>query len=205
MGEDEIGLRRLEKKQGSREFLAWLAAEADDLAHLFHITPGLADLADPWTVEGLAGIERAAMERMPTPSATATGEEMAYLALCARGIGHTYLRTMGEGRWVWVDLYEGEPPVPALEFPGHTVWTDPGISIRNIVYDRHPGGLAEELQRLADWSRESHKYWEELEQKRLELERERALQRELHPEVKSRAREAPGLSKGIEKGLGRGK
>jgi hypothetical protein len=44
----------------------------------------------------------------------------------------------------------------------------------------------------------------DLEQKRWELERERALQRDLHPEVKSRAREVPGLSKGIEKALGRG-
>lgn len=157
MGDDrpysEIELRRLARQQRSPEFQAWLAAEADDLAHLITITPGLADLDDPWTVEGLAACERAAMERMPAPSATATDDEMAYLALCARGIGHTYLQSIGGGKWVWVRIYEENPLGPALQLPGHTFWTDPGESIRDVIFDRQPGWLAEQLDRLAEWTR----------------------------------------------------
>lgn len=157
VGEDrpysEIELRRLAKQQRSPEFRAWQEREAEDLAHLVSITPGLADLDDPWTVEGLAAIEHAAMERMPSPSATGTADEMAYLALCARGIGHTYLRTIGAGKWVWVQILEGNPIGPALELPGHVFWTDPGESIRDVIFDRRPGGLAEQLHRLAEWTR----------------------------------------------------
>ncbi|MFD6400741.1 hypothetical protein [Nocardia sp. NPDC060249] len=157
MGEDrlysEIELRRLAKQQRSPEFQAWQAAESEDLARLISITPGLAELDDPWTVEGLAAIERAAMERMPIPSATATDDEMAYLALCARGIGHTYLRTIGAGKWVWVQILEGNPVGPALELPGHIFYIDPAESIRDVIFDRRPGWLAEQLHRLAEWTR----------------------------------------------------
>ncbi|MEU4322500.1 hypothetical protein ACFV24_32020 [Nocardia fluminea] len=157
MGEDrpysEIESRRLAKQQRSPEFRAWQQREAEDLADLIAITPGLAVLADPWTVEGLAAIECAAMDRMPTPSATATDDEIAYLALCARGIGHTYLRAIGAGKWVWVRIYDENPLGPALELPGHTFWTDPGESIRDVIFDRRPGWLAEQLHGLAEWTR----------------------------------------------------
>ncbi|TDP29857.1 hypothetical protein [Nocardia ignorata] len=162
MGEDrpysEIELRRLAKQQRSPEFRAWLDREADDLAQLLVEIPALRDLDDPWTVAGFDAIENAAMQRLPNPGPTVTDEEMDYLALCARGIGHIFLRRMGVGKWVWVNLYEGLPTGPAIEFPGHSFWTDPGQSIRNVVFDRKPGVLATELEGLAAWSREAPKY-----------------------------------------------
>ncbi|MFD4429099.1 hypothetical protein [Nocardia sp. NPDC058497] len=159
MGEDrpysEIELRRLAKQQRSPEFRAWLDREAEDLAQLIALVPGLADLDDPWTVAGLVAIEEAGFARFPNPQATCTDDEAAWLDVCARGIGHIYLRAVGVGKWVWVKLYEDLPLVPAMEFPGHVFWTDPGVSIRNVVYDRQPGGLALELDRLIAWSREA--------------------------------------------------
>ncbi|MEV0685086.1 hypothetical protein AB0I35_14595 [Nocardia sp. NPDC050378] len=157
MGEDrpysEIELRRLAKQQRSPEFRAWLDREPEDLAQLVILVPALAELDDPWTVPGLAAIEDAAMARFPNPGPTATDEEMAYLALCARGIGHTYLHSFGPGKWVWVKILEGNPIGPALELPGHEFWFDPGESIRDIIFDRRPGWLAEQSRILADWTR----------------------------------------------------
>jgi hypothetical protein len=162
VGEDrpysEIEIRRLAKQQRSPEFRTWQEREADDLARLLDVVPGLAELDDPWTVDGLAAIENAGLERFPEPEPTCTDEEAAWFDLYARGIGHIYLRAMGEGKWVWVKLYESLPLKPALEFPGHTFWTDPGLSIRSVVFDRRHGGLAVELERLIDWTRQAPKY-----------------------------------------------
>ncbi|MGS2808152.1 hypothetical protein [Nocardia sp. MW-W600-9] len=159
MGEDrpysEIERRRLAKQQRSPEFRAWLDREADDLAQLVTLAPGLADLDDPWTVDGFPAIEAAAMARFPDPGEDATDEEMDYLALCARGIGHTILRTMGVGKWVWVQIYQGNPIGPAIELPGHVFWFDPGQTIRAVIFDREPGEIARELDRLTAWSEEA--------------------------------------------------
>ncbi|TCK01004.1 hypothetical protein [Nocardia alba] len=161
MGEDrpysEIELRRLAKQQRSPEFRAWQEREAEDLAELISVVPCLADLDDPWTDAGLSAIEDAALARFPHIGEEATPEEMAYLALCARGIGHIYLRTMGEGHWVWVKLYESVPIGPAIELPGHTFWTDPGLSIRKIILYRNAGELVRERDRLIAWTREAAK------------------------------------------------
>ncbi|MFC9964366.1 hypothetical protein [Nocardia ignorata] len=155
MGEDrpysEFELRRLAKQQVSPEFRAWLDREVDDLARLLHVVPRLAELDDPWTVDGLAAIEDAALVRFPNPGETVTDDEMAYLALCARGIGHTYLRAMGVGKWVWVQILDGNPIGAALEFPGIGVYVDPEESIRRVIFGREPATLARELHTLITW------------------------------------------------------
>ncbi|MCA2207687.1 hypothetical protein [Nocardia rosealba] len=156
MGEDrpwsEIELRRLAKQQRSPEFRAWLDREPEDLAQLITLVPALAELDDPWTVEGLARIEDAALAKFPNPGEKATDDEMAYLSLCARGIGHTYLRAMGVGKWVWVQILQGNPIGAALEFPGIGVYIDPEGSIRHVIFDREPHSLARQLDTLLTWN-----------------------------------------------------
>ncbi|MFC4374543.1 hypothetical protein ACFO5K_10560 [Nocardia halotolerans] len=158
MGEDrpytELELRRIARQQRSPEFQSWLAREPEDLARLITLVPALAELDDPWTVPGLTAIEDAAMDRFPDPGPSATDEEMQYMALCARGIGHTYLRALGVGKWVWVQIYRENPIGPALEVPGDMFYTDPGESIRDIIFDRRRGWLAEQLRHLIDLSRQ---------------------------------------------------
>ncbi|MGF0314642.1 hypothetical protein [Nocardia fluminea] len=155
MGEDRpytaLERKRFARQQRSPEFLAWLDREADDLAQLVTLVPRLADLDDPWTSTGLAAIEDAAMARFPHPGETVTDEEMEYLALCARGIGHTYLRALGAGQWVWVQILEGNPIGPALEFPGIGVYIDPAESIRDVIFGRQPSTLARQLDTLVNW------------------------------------------------------
>lgn len=159
MGEDrpysEIELRRLAKQQRSPKFRAWLDREADDLARLITLAPGLAELDDPWTVDGFPAIEAAAMARFPELGENVTDEEKDYLALCARGIGHIVLRTMDVGKWVWVEIYPGYGIGPAIELPRHTFYFDPGRTIRIAISDRKPGELQRELDRLIAWSEEA--------------------------------------------------
>ncbi|MFF5037612.1 coiled-coil domain-containing protein [Nocardia salmonicida] len=104
---------------------------------------------------------------------------------------HALVVEVGDGPR-WVDKHS-----PEVALAKQIQMVDKGVDL-NLVYVRQATDRGMSASAVA-------RSREELEQKRLELERERALQRELHPEVKSRAREAPGLSKGIEKGLGRGK
>ncbi|MFI8977173.1 hypothetical protein ACIGO9_30120 [Nocardia asteroides] len=152
MGEDrphsQIELRRFEKQQRSPEFRVWLDREADDLAQLVTLAPGLANLDDPWTAPGLAAIEAAALARFPDPGETGTDDELAYLALCARGIGHTYLRALGAGKWVWIQILQGNPIGAALEIPGVGVYIDPEEHVRRVIFDREPDTLTRMLDTL---------------------------------------------------------
>ncbi|MFC4373294.1 hypothetical protein ACFO5K_04195 [Nocardia halotolerans] len=155
MGEDrpysEIERKRHDRQQRSPEFRAWLAAEADDLAQFVTLVPGLADLDDPWTPAGLAAIEDAALARFPDPGETVTDEEMVYLDLAARAIGHTYLRAVGAGKWVWLRILTGNPIGAALEFPGIGVYIDPAESIRRVIFGREPDTLVRQLDALVNW------------------------------------------------------
>ncbi|MGF0314641.1 hypothetical protein [Nocardia fluminea] len=104
---------------------------------------------------------------------------------------HALVVEVGDGPR-WVDKHS-----PEVALAKQIQMVDKGVDL-NLVYVRQATDRGMSAPAVA-------RSREDLEQKRLELERERALQRELHPEVKSRAREGPGLSKGIEKGLGRGR
>ncbi|MEV6660619.1 hypothetical protein [Nocardia fluminea] len=155
MGEDRpytaLERERHDRQQRSPEFLAWLDREADDLAQLVTLVPGLADLEDPWTPAGLAAIEDAALARFPDPGETVTDDEMAYLDLAARAIGHTYLRAIGAGKWVWLQILAGNPIGAALEFPGIGVYIDPAESIRRVIFGREPDTLTRQLDALITW------------------------------------------------------
>jgi hypothetical protein len=104
---------------------------------------------------------------------------------------HALVVEVGDGPR-WVDKHS-----PEVALAKQIQMVDKGVDL-NLVYVRQATDRGMSAPAVA-------RSREDLEQKRLELERERALQRELHPEAKSRVREGPGLSKGIEKGLGRGR
>ncbi|MEU4322501.1 hypothetical protein AB0F85_30390 [Nocardia fluminea] len=99
---------------------------------------------------------------------------------------HALVVEVGDGPR-WVDEHS-----PEVALAKQIQMVDKGVDL-NLVYVRQAMDRGMSAPAVA-------RSREDLEQKRLELERERALQRELHPEVKSRAREAPGLSKGIGRG-----
>ncbi|TCK01003.1 hypothetical protein [Nocardia alba] len=104
---------------------------------------------------------------------------------------HALVVEVGDGPR-WVDKHS-----PEVALAKQIQMVDKGVDL-NLVYVRQATDRGMSAPAVA-------RSREDLEQKRLELERERTLQREPHPELKSRAREGPGLSKGIEKGLGHGR
>ncbi|MFJ2834248.1 hypothetical protein ACIO52_02680 [Nocardia sp. NPDC087230] len=137
--------------QSSPEFGDWLADEPAELARLVAQTPGLADLEDPWSAEGLSFIEAAALVAFPDITGSASAEQRALLDRMSRGIGHVFLEAFGEGKWVWVQTLFENPPGPALEIPHQPAWIEPETLLLLALSQRDGTTLARCLdQTLAD-------------------------------------------------------
>ncbi|MEU3013380.1 hypothetical protein [Nocardia asteroides] len=147
--------KRLARQQRSPAFRAWLDREDTDLARLLTDVPGLADLADPWTLDGLAVIEDTALDQLDIDGEP-TAEQLGLFSLLARGIGHTYLRVLGAGTWVWAATVPDTDPGPVLQLPEFTEWISPEESLAAVLHYRKRGSLAEQIagiRSFQDWAR----------------------------------------------------
>ncbi|MFI5502698.1 hypothetical protein ACIA5E_26880 [Nocardia asteroides] len=147
--------KRLARQQRSPEFRAWLDREETDLARLLAEVPGLADLADPWTLDGLALIEDTTLARLDIEGEP-TADDVELFSLFARGVGYTYLRVLGAGSWVWAATVPSADPGPVLQLPECTEWVSPEESLAAALHYRTRGSLAEQvagIQSFQDWAR----------------------------------------------------
>lgn len=135
--------------------MEWLAQETADLARLVEEIPGLADLDDPWTRDGLNLIDAAARAAFPDPDADLDRDEQAAFARMARGLGHIVLLTLGVGKWVWVNntVLEIAPLGPAVELPKAPAWVDPDAMLRAAL------ARPENLVRMLDNAIEAYHRW----------------------------------------------